>query len=224
LALFHYPKAIHKRTQKPIQYKRYQTYKKWLQVEFQRVCVYCRQPDSVSPSMYFSVDHYRPYVRFPKLKCDYENLYYCCITCNSHKNKYWPREKSKDPLVIAPCSHEMSAHLRFSEESGIVEAKSVEGDFTINLLQLNDDEVVRYRQRLLRMVKLCVDEIATCRSQLRGLEKRYKKGKIDRAAYDQAKAMLSQNINDITADMHSFTGELPLPLLPTRRLGVSLMA
>lgn len=174
--------------------------------------------------MYFSVDHYRPYVRFPKLKCDYENLYYCCITCNSHKNHYWPRDKSSDPFVIAPCSHEMAMHLRFNEESGLVEAKSGDGEFTIDLLQLNDEEVVRYRQKLFRMVKLCVDEIAKCRSQLRGLEKRHKKGKVDQATYDQAKAILSQDIEDFTLDMHSFTGELPLPLLPTRRLGVNLVA
>lgn len=119
MTVFQYPKSKHKRKLSPRQFKRYQTYKRYLQTEFSRVCVYCRQPDSSAPNLNFGVDHYRPkgIPRFASLICDYANLYYCCGNCNSRKNNDWPFDEKAGPYVVNPCDHEMAAHLRFDAKT-----------------------------------------------------------------------------------------------------------
>jgi len=148
---FLYPKARHRRHQSPPSFSDYRRYKPYLQAEFERQCVYCRLPDTMGHD--FGVDHYRPASRFPEFTCDYANLYYACNACNRRKGAYWPtrHQDRAGCFVPNPCDHVMFEHLRYVRAQ--VQARSSTGGFTIDLLDLNDDDSVLFRE-------LVIDAIA----------------------------------------------------------------
>lgn len=226
MALFQYPKSKHKRTLAPRKYKNYRSYKRTLQTEFSRVCVYCRQPDSSAPNLNFGVDHYRPkgIPRFFNLICSYENLYYCCGSCNSRKSDYWPSDEKKGPLVVAPCEHEMASHLRFNGTSGTVEPKTPEGRYTEELLQLNDAVTVQYRLGTLRTVSMYRSEISKCELQVKAINRLFREAKITQEKRDAELALLATDLDELLRTMQSFNGELPIPPLLKQRLGLALFA
>ncbi len=226
MILFQYPKDKHKRSLAPRQFKRYQSYKRYLQTEFERVCVYCRQPDTTSPNLNFGVDHYRPkgIRRFAHLICAYENLYYCCGSCNSRKSNDWPIDEKRGPNVVNPCDYEMAAHLRFDSKTGRMEPRSADGQHTEDLLQLNDDESVQFRLTTLRTVGFYRKEIDQNRRQLAELEQMLRKKKINQQDFDAAKLDLDQEWQSLTADVATYTGQVALPALHKQRRGVALLS
>ncbi len=142
---FVYPKIKHKRTQTPRVYESYKRYKSILKHEFGGQCVYCRALDNKG-SEGFGVDHYRPKKHFPLLVNEYLNLYYSCNRCNSFKGSFWPNANQSKlrQFVPNPCEYIMFDHLRY--QAGSVVSKSTAGDFSIELLDLNDPEAVNYRE------------------------------------------------------------------------------
>jgi len=142
---FLYPKSQHRRRLAPGPFSRHQPYKPFLRDEFRQRCVYCRRPDSVHPHDHksFVVEHYRPKSLFPQSSCDYGNLFYACKSCNDFKRDYWPRSES-EPVLPNPCDHVMLNHLRFDD--GQVRAQSHHGEFTVELLQLDQEAVVQWRR------------------------------------------------------------------------------
>lgn len=225
MTVFQYPKSKHTRKLSPRQFKRYQSYKRYLQTEFSRVCVYCRQPDSSAPNLNFGVDHYRPkgIPRFASLVCDYENLYYCCGNCNSRKSNDWPDDEKLGPYVVNPCDHEMAAHLRFNAKTGEVEARTFYGKHTEELLQLNDDAVVQYRLGTLTTVRLLAAEIEQQELQLNEIAGQLKAGLISQAEYDAEEQAISQDLIGLRHTLRAHKGELPLTPLRKNRLGISLI-
>ena len=225
MALFQYPKSKHRRQLSPREFKHYQTYKRYLQTEFSRVCVYCRQPDSSAPNLNFGVDHYRPkgIPRFANLLCSYQNLYYCCASCNSRKNNYWPIDETKGPFVVAPCEHEMAAHLRFNGTSGLVEPRTLEGEHTAELLQLNDEATVQWRLGTLRTVRMYASEIEEQGKLLKAASRLLRDGKISKAQFDDEAKVIREELDELHRTMQSYTGDLPLPPLHKQRLGVPLL-
>ena len=226
MALFQYPKSKHKRTLSPRKYKNYRSYKRTLQTEFSRVCVYCRQPDSSSPNLNFGVDHYRPkgIARFSSLLCSYDNLYYCCGSCNSRKNDYWPLDEKTGPLIVAPCEHEMASHLRFNSTNGTVDSRTPEGKYTEELLQLNDVATVQYRLGTLRTVNMYLSEIEKHESQAKAVKRLFRDRKISQMQFDEEIASMMSELDQLRRTMQSCSGELPLPALPKQRFGVTLLA
>jgi uncharacterized protein (TIGR02646 family) len=223
--LFQYPKFKHNRKLSPRRFKRYQSYKRFLQSEFVRVCVYCRQPDSSAPNIVFGVDHYRPkgIPRFAHLRCDYNNLFYCCSNCNSRKNNDWPDNEVTGPYVVNPCDHEMASHLRFDGNTGRVEPKTTHGKHTEELLQLNDEALVQYRLGTLTTVRLYSNEIQLQEQLLDALAKKRRSLEMTRIDFDAEEQSIKQEIATLRSTLQSFTGELPLPPLRKKRLGVSLL-
>jgi hypothetical protein len=213
VAVFNYPKTAHKRTLKPKQYKRYQTYKRFLRHEFVRVCVYCRQPDTSAPNLNYGVDHYRPKAvkRFSHLVANYSNLYYCCGNCNSYKNSYWPQDESKGPFIVNPCDFDMAKHLRFDSQTGRVEPQTRDGQYTEELLLLNSPDVVEYRKSTLRLVDRYARDIADRHTMVAKIEKMLKSGKLPAVVAVAELAQIHTEIAQLTEDMHRFTGEGPLP-------------
>lgn len=224
MALFQYPKSKHIRTLSPRKYKRYRSYKRTLQTEFSRVCVYCRQPDSSAPNLNFGIDHYRPkgIPRFLNLICTYGNLYYCCGSCNSRKNDYWPTDEKTGLFIVAPCERVMASHLRFNSTNGTIDSKTPEGQFTEELLQLNDATTVQYRLSTLRTISMYLSEIDKHESQAKAINRLRREGKILQAQFDAEKASLAADLDELRRTMQSYTGELPIPVLPKHRLGVAL--
>lgn len=226
MTLFQYPKTKHSRQLSPRQFKHYQSYKRFLQTEFVRLCVYCRQPDSSAPNLNFGVDHYRPkgIARFSNLVCAYKNLYYCCGSCNSRKSDDWPHDEKVGPYIVNPCDYEMAAHLRFDGKTGRVEPKTPHGMHTEELLQLNDDATVQYRLGTLTTVRLFSAEIEQLERQMKAIAGRLRDGKISQDRHDAELLSISQDIAALRRILHTHTGELPLSPLRKQRLGYPLLA
>lgn len=145
--LFRYPKTKHVRNIVPPTYKRYQSYKKALRLEFGRVCVYCRWPDTDKPHGHwdYAVEHYRPKKKglgFEHLERDYANLFYACAPCNVFKGEHW----ADTDFVPNPCDEVMFNHLQVSD-AGEVNGKSTAGTNAVKLLHLNEPDAVRYRKK-----------------------------------------------------------------------------
>jgi HNH endonuclease len=148
-APFAYPVAAHKRRHAPAGYVDYQNYKPWLRDEFTFRCVYCLERERWYPSRAaaFSVDHVVPQVIDPARICDYENLVYACLRCNSNK---------KDILLPDP-THVSFAHCLSIDDEGTISALNADGADLIDLLHLNDPPVINTRRKYLRLIKLNLD-------------------------------------------------------------------
>ncbi len=146
---YKYPSEKHERAPNSLEYEHYRKYKKSLKEEFQGRCVYCCKPDqSLHPPDHFGVDHYRPQKYFPELTTDWENLYYCCNSCNSRKGA-WPRtrdwpDEEREPFIPNPCEHVMSEHLQFAGLE--VQAHTPSGALTAAMLSLNHEHAIAHRQ------------------------------------------------------------------------------
>ncbi len=138
---FKYPHKKHQRTQTPPQYSDYRRYKPYLKKEFSNKCVYCRKSDALEDIGGFHVEHYRPKHQFKHLVTDYKNLYYSCAACNRYKDNYWSDDSNQ--RVVNPCDHVMSHHLKF--EKNEVASLSNPGKTTLNILNLNSNESIKYR-------------------------------------------------------------------------------
>lgn len=222
--LYHYPKAQHKRAFSPRVFKNYRTYKRWLQQEFNRVCVYCREPDTLSTNLNFGVDHYRPksISRFASLACDYTNLYYCCGNCNSRKKADWPADEANGPYVVNPCDHVMADHIRFNVVSGEMDARSAWGEHMRVLLQLNDPASVAARKNQLLNAKICGNQIDMLKQQLDALRKKLNRGEMTQQQYDNEMLAIEGDINDATQLLNAVTGATPLPTLSKHKMALQL--
>ena len=219
ITVFQYPKSKHARVYSPRVFKRYQTYKRYLQHEFSRACVYCRQPDSSAPNLNFGVDHYKPkgIAKFANLVCDYKNLYYCCGSCNSRKNNDWPKNEKDGPYIVNPCDYVMSQHLMFDAGSGVMSTRSKYGKYTEELLQLNDQTLVEFRKTTLHALKITAKELASLQDQIVELSEFLKQNKITLEDHDRELEEINSHIKLTQALIQNLTGtKPPLPLKKTR--------
>ena len=174
MSLLRYPKIRHKRRLFPPKRSSYKYYKPHLREEFYKTCVYCRLPDKLLRIDSFGVDHYRPWKKFPNLVAEYSNLFYSCNCCNRRKSDFWPTEDQlKDGYFIPnPCDQVLFQHLRY--EGVLVLSKSKTGEFTVELLDLNDDLSVEYRQNLLDICASIELNFQNVRKTISQLDKRIK--------------------------------------------------
>lgn len=218
MAVYQYPKGKHSRKLLPPQMKRYGSYKRYLQHEFKRICVYCREPDSHSSRLVYQVDHYRPksLPRFAALENDYANLYYCCGSCNSRKNDYWPADEAVHAWIVNPCEHEMAAHLRFNVATGLVESRTIHGEFTVDLLDLNDETTVQARLHQLRSLKRILQERTELLAEATELRRQLRAGSISQVQFDDRMGIVNADLAACKLDEEMVTGDLALPALPSR--------
>jgi hypothetical protein len=143
---FTYPPEPNARKHAPAGYANCPEYKPWSRYEFTFRCVYCLQREMWSRERHaaFSVDHVVPQVEDSTLVCEYSNLVYACLRCNSLK---------QDVRVLDPTREGMGRHLRV-EPDGTVVGLTDDGRFLIELLHLNAGSVVSERRRILRLLKL----------------------------------------------------------------------
>lgn len=206
---FIYPQMIHRRTQTPPKFKRYQSYKKYLKVEFENKCIYCRMPDGLKGEASFGVEHYKPSSKFKDLECTYSNLYYCCNTCNSNKGNFWPsvHDLIKKLFVPNPCDHVMVQHLKYVHEN--VESKSDAGAFCIELLRLNEESIVDYRKCVIDAIKLFNKELSSLKEDIIKFEK-IKIKLNDKNQLDEIKSAINEtneNIEIVNKHIKRLTGK-----------------
>ena len=198
---FVFPKDKHVRTKTPVrQYKRYNTYKKYLREEFSRKCIYCCACDSMRGTAAFAVEHYLPKTDFPNLTTDYLNLFYCCNTCNSFKGDWYPSPADlKDGRFIPnPCDHVMFSHLRFKGPR--IDSMSVAGQYTLRLLDLNEDEAVKYREFVLDNIELWGRKVAELEGVVPKLNTLLAAGRL--SAAEHAALVNETNLNFDKARVH----------------------
>lgn len=205
---FVYPKTLHVRRFTPKQYKRYQTYKHILRLEFLGKCVYCQMPVTMKGSASFGVDHYRPKKLFPALECEYSNLYYCCNSCNSGKGAYWPSKAVEEltNFIPNPCDHRMFEHLRFS--GAVVEGKTQAGKVAVELLDLNDPEAVSFREFMVGAAEIFEGNRAELRKKQQAVDQKRKKGKMTQADADAATAEIAAQLSRLEALENRLAGVL----------------
>lgn len=201
-----YPKFRHVRSEQPAEYKAYPRYKPFLRREFKEKCVYCRRPDGGLHQDY-GVDHYRPQSRFPDLVAAYTNLFYACNSCNRRKGKYWPSaaQLKANQFIPNPCDHVMIQHLKY--QGAKVEAKSVAGDFTLRLLDLNNPDLMRYREGMLVMVEAAEATRKKAQQVLQDLTELRALGKANGAAIDSAIAQAQTKVQKVDSALRTLSGE-----------------
>jgi len=211
------PKERHVRKYRPPLFKRYQSFKRFLQHEFVRTCVYCRQFDTLAPSLAFHVDHYRPQGRpeFAHLSTTYSNLFYCCPACNSRKKAYWPLTAADD-RILNPCDDVMAEHLRFDAATGMYEPRSRHGAFMVDLLQLNDEEVVKFRRAQLANVRLLQRALDQNELERGVLAKQLAKGAISPAEHAADLLDIDSDDADLREMLAIAAGTKPPMPLPRR--------
>ena len=145
MSVFQYPSQPHRRLHGPAGYANYKAYKPWLRDEFVFRCIYCLMREAWYPSgaAAFSADHFVPQVNAPELACNYDNLLYACIRCNSLK---------QDGRVLNPWRVRMSRHLEILAD-GRIRAKTRQAVLHVEVLGLDDDEPTEYRARILRTLR-----------------------------------------------------------------------
>jgi 5-methylcytosine-specific restriction endonuclease McrA len=179
---FSYPKTLHSRTPGVPVYTSYKSYKKYLRADFGGQCVYCRMPDSIIGTQQFGADHYRPKLQFPHLAAVYANLFYCCNACNSRKGDAW--DSTGVQFVPNPVDHLMFKHLRYKH--AVVVDHSDAGKYTIELLDLNDDETVSYRENILHTISVLEEALDELKQLRKKAENARKASKINDAQFDAA--------------------------------------
>jgi len=220
MGVFHFPKGLHRRRLRPYPYKSYKSFKRVLQHEFVRVCVYCRAPDSVSPGEYYSfaVDHYRPkaFPKFKGLETEYSNLYYCCGPCNSRKNDYWPADERLGPFVINPCEYDMAAHLRLNSTTFEYESRTPNGAHMIRLLQLNEPDIVDYRRRVTETVAIANSRRIELNKKLAAAKKKFSQGLLSAADFAKVEGIVAKSLVTVLDIIQSNEGtKAPRPLPKT---------
>jgi hypothetical protein len=94
----------------------------------------------------FGVDHFRPKSKAKRLKCVYQNLYYCCNECNRNKRDTWPNdtEKARGYRFADACSEVIyGKHLKCHFD-GTLEWLTPVGEYT-------DERIILYREDLRRL-------------------------------------------------------------------------
>jgi len=201
---FRYPQSKHRRKSNPLQYRTNKSYKKVLRDEFNRQCIYCRRPEFYNYDG-FGVEHYRPKKMFPTLEWDYDNLFYACNCCNSRKGDSWPTKTQikNNVYVPNPCEHIMFQHLKFVGTT--VELRSKAGEYTDELLDLNDDNSVGLRESIILAIKgftkqrdLTINIISKLETKLRDkiMDKSSIQIKVEIAKLNDRLSLLKDRLNE----------------------------
>ena len=156
----------------------YQDYRSYLREDFKRHCAYCTiHEEELAGEDFYEIDHHRPKSKFPDLINEYANLYYCCKGCNKKgaKGENWPSDDLQnvgfrffDPVA----ENAYQVHMR-ETASGRLAKKTNVRDYSVRILRLNRDGLVKLRQRRRAMRTLLGKEL---RRLLRVLERTKRMG------------------------------------------------
>ena len=141
----------------PRRWRDYTRYRSHLRRDFLHRCAYCLSHERfLGGEAGCAIDHHRPvrgpFAR-PDLLADYANLYWACRECNDRKSDTWPNpvDYERGLRFIDPCAPEgdHDVHWRTLHD-GSLEALTLTGEYTIEILQLWRDQLQYHRTRLYR--------------------------------------------------------------------------
>lgn len=124
----------------------YQDYREELRWDFYFSCGYCTLAETEARAVGFEIDHYRPQRTHPDLESAYENLIWSCRPCNRQKGGFSPNadDSAVGRVVLRPDEHDFRDHLEIVDDE--LEGRTVPGRWTIELLGLNRNALVRLRR------------------------------------------------------------------------------
>ncbi|GAB4457026.1 MAG: hypothetical protein OHK0029_16010 [Armatimonadaceae bacterium] len=133
---------------------RYQRFEPYVRSDFERCCAYCYlHEDHVGGRRHFEIDHFCPQKICPDRAGDFYNLYWCCHGCNrpGAKHGHWP---SPELLALGYgfvdlCVDRFEDHYTIAEDGTLI-PKTRQGEYTIEHIGLNCEELKRLRERLLK--------------------------------------------------------------------------
>ncbi len=145
MAAFSYPEEPHTRRHGPQGYADYESYRPWLRDEFAFRCIYCLLREQWGRVRgLFDIDHFLPFVAHPERELTYNNLLYCCATCNAAKGSQ---------LVPDPVRVLLAADVTVNED-GTIEGRTLDARRLIRILGLDGPEYTEFRLLWLGIVDL----------------------------------------------------------------------
>ncbi|MFC8521532.1 MULTISPECIES: HNH endonuclease [Micrococcaceae] len=108
-------------------------------------CAYC--DSHMSQVTYAHIEHYKPRSTYPELVVDWDNLTVACPRCNSSKSDTF----SEDLPFITPFSDIPDDHFVFFGDL-VLSPASQRGEYTIQVLGLNHEDLVAARRRRLQSI------------------------------------------------------------------------
>lgn len=120
----------------------YDKYKDWLRDEFQFRCVYCMHREKWDRDGWraFQLEHIVPQSKDAAKIHVYENIVYCCASCNRTK---------RDSLLPDPCSAAYFGHYQF-ETDGTVTPLTDYGAIFVEILGLDAPHLRAFRRKAFR--------------------------------------------------------------------------
>jgi len=143
--VFTYPTRPHVRRHGPQGYATLRSFRPWLRDEFSFRCVYCllREQWSLLPGM-FDIDHFQPAAHRADMALAYENLLYCCASCNTAKGAL--RLPNPEEALLAADVH--------IHDDGRIEGRTPAARELIRALGLDDPAYNEFRAQWRRMIGL----------------------------------------------------------------------
>jgi hypothetical protein len=136
MSAFSYPADPHVRRHGPTGYAVYESYRPWLRDEFTFRCVFCLLREQWGHLRgTFDIDHFLPVSSHPEYERVYDNLLYCCVTCNAAKGK----QIVADPSLVL-----LAADVQVHED-GTIEGRTAAARRLIRVLGLDDAEYTEFR-------------------------------------------------------------------------------
>lgn len=140
---FVYSEAPLVRRHAPRGYADYPSFLPWVRDDFGFRCVYCLHRERWVAGG-FHLDHFLPVVQRPDLVTQYDNLLYCCSSCNLRK---------RDANVADPC-HTLLRSTVAVQPDGSIRGETPEAIATIDHLGLNDQHYIGFRRVWMRIVEI----------------------------------------------------------------------
>jgi 5-methylcytosine-specific restriction endonuclease McrA len=139
--------------------KKYTEYRQTLRKDFFYSCAYCAITEFEAQSIRMTIDHYEPRNARRDLENEYNNLMYACGVCNERKGDRYPSPevREKGHRFFRPDADVRADHFELEELQ--LKSKSEVGAFTVNMLDLNREALLKLRDIRERMTK-CLPLIA----------------------------------------------------------------
>lgn len=142
---FVYPESPRERRHGPQGYASYSSFRPWLRDEFCFCCVCCLLRERWGKAFgEFDLDHFVPQRLDPQRVAEYDNLLYCCASCNASKGG----QAIPDPMLV------LIADQIIVQEDGALLALSSDAERLIRVLDLDSDDYRRWRQMWIRIIQL----------------------------------------------------------------------
>lgn len=131
----------------------YPAFRPYVRADFERCCAYCYLHEfHAHGEKNFQLDHFRPKDKFPHLRRDFYNLYYCCSVCNGIRSKsnQWPSDAllAKGISIVDLCKDTFEDHYEILPD-GRLNPLTKSAEYTIKIIDLNSDHLIAYRRALL---------------------------------------------------------------------------